>query len=160
MTYGLLLLAVAAAVLWFRLSGAQARDFRFQEDNWIAECAPAGRSGIDGGCSITAVFRDIHRGSRPGSFALLVGLQPSVVALVGRPYPLRGVLRIDQYPPFICAGERYCIFGASDTPKIIRQLGRGSLVLVDILTAKAVYRTSLGTKGYQADIAKIRAERF
>jgi hypothetical protein len=138
---------------------ATAAEVTFQADNWTAECQIGGAPrAVNGDCSVTGVFQDIDVGSAAGSFALLVALQPPAVAVVGQPAPLRAVLRIDAYPEFHCAGTRYCIFPAADTKEIVRELSRGALILVDIATAKSVYRASLSTLGFRAGWAKIRAE--
>ena len=131
----------------------------YQADNWTAECAIAEQARtVDGDCSVTGVFQDIHVGSAAGSFALLVALRPPAVAIVGRPFPLHAELRVDANPPFNCAGTRYCVFPSADTGAIIGELGRGALILVDIATAKHAYQASLSTLGYRASLAKIRAE--
>jgi len=149
--------AAAATVPW--TAAAFAADLTFQADNWTAECQIGGQQrAIDGDCSVTGVFQDIDAGSAAGSFALLVAVQPPAVAIVGQPFPLRGRLRIDANPEFHCAGPRYCIFPPADTREIIRELSRGSLVLVDIATVKGAYRASLSATGFQASLAKIRAE--
>jgi hypothetical protein len=138
---------------------ALAADLTFQSDNWTAECAIGDQlRTIVGDCSVTGVFQDSHVGSAAGSFALLVGLQPAAVAIVGRPFPLHAELRIDAYPPFNCTGARYCVFPVGDTSEILDELGRGSLILVDIETAKNAYRASLSAVGYRVSLAKIRAE--
>jgi hypothetical protein len=153
------LAAAAAAALAACAGVATAAEITFQADNWTAECRIGGqRRAIDGDCSVTGVFQDIAVGSAAGSFALLVALQPPAVAIVGRPPPLRGQLRIDGNPEFRCAGTRYCIFPPAETQRIIREMSRGALILVDIATAKSTYRASLGTQGFRASLAKIRAE--
>ena len=42
----------------------------------------------------------------------------------------------------------------------MRQLKAGSLALVDVLAGKNTLRASISTKGYQADLGKIRAQGF
>jgi hypothetical protein len=154
-------LCLEALALWAGFLGraaATAANLTFQADNWTAECDIGRLRGGDGDCSVTGVFQDIGVGSAAGSFALLVALQPAAVAIVGQPFPVKAQLRIDANPAFTCAGDRYCIFPAAETKAIVAELKRGSLILVDVVTAKNVYRASLSTKGYQASIAKIRAE--
>jgi hypothetical protein len=147
----------AAAIL--SPAAAIAADLTFQADNWTAECAIGEAAKADAGdCSVTGVFQDIHVGSAAGSFALLVAFRPPAVAIVGRPFPQRAELRIDANQPFICTGTRYCVFAGDDTKTIVEQLNRGSLILVDIASAKNLYRASLSAKGYRASLAKIRAE--
>jgi hypothetical protein len=43
---------------------------------------------------------------------------------------------------------------------IPRQLKSGSLVLLDIVAGKDVFRASISTKGYQVDLGKIHAQGF
>jgi hypothetical protein len=150
-------LAAAAAALY--PAAANTAEITFQADNWTAECRIAdSERTIVGDCSVTGVFQDIHVGSAAGSFALLVALEPQAVAIVGRPFPLRAELRVDANPPLTCTGARYCVFSAADTRTITDELNRGSLILVDIATAKSVYRASLSAEGYRVGLAKIRAE--
>jgi hypothetical protein len=150
-------LALAALLLCPAAAGAG--EVTFQADNWTAECKIGDQArAIDGDCSVTGVFQDIDVGSAAGSFALLVALQPPAVAIVGQPFPLNARLRIDTNPGFRCTGTRYCIFSVADPKAIIRELSRGSLVLVDVSTAASTYHASLSTKGFQAALAKIRAE--
>ncbi|HTT79184.1 MAG TPA: hypothetical protein VMF86_05850 [Stellaceae bacterium] len=138
---------------------AAADDVTFQADNWTAECQIGGQPrAIDGDCSVTGVFRDTDADSAAGAFALLVALNPPAVAIVGRPPPREARLRIDAGQAFGCTGGRYCIFSGADTQEIMRELRRGSLILVDIATAQHAYRASLSTRGLQAGLAKIRAE--
>jgi hypothetical protein len=149
-------LAVAATML---AGAAAADDMTFRADNWTADCRIGGQPrAIDGNCSITGVFQDISTGAAAGAFALLVALNPAAVAIVGRPFPREARLRIDAGPTFTCTGRRYCIFAAADMKKIVRELRRGSLILIDIATAQHTYRASLSTRGLQASLAKIRAE--
>jgi hypothetical protein len=138
---------------------AGAAEVTLQSDNWTAECQIGGpQRAVDGDCSVTGVFQDIDVGSADGSFALLVALRPPAVAIVGRPLPLKARLQIDANPAFACNGQRYCIFPATDTRRIIDELNRGSLILVDVVTGNSVYRASLSTAGFRAGLAKIRAE--
>lgn len=150
---------LAVAVLACCGVSASGAGLKFQSDNWTAECAIGERArAIDGDCSVTGVFQDTHVGSAAGSFALLVAFQPEAVAIVGQPFPLRARLRIDANPPFACTGPRYCVFPASDTREILDELGRGSLILVDVVAAKSTYRASLSAIGYRTSLSKIRAE--
>ena len=127
---------------------------KFRADEWITECD--GRPGRVADCSITVPFWQIgNRGK--GSFALVVMLQTGNVGLVGQPYPVRAVLRIDKNPPSECRVARYCIFPAAQAAAIVKQLETGSLILVDVFTAKAEFSFSLTPKGYQAGIAQARA---
>jgi hypothetical protein len=154
------LAAAATAGVLGASAAIAAPGLTFQADDWTAECQIGGgqQRAVDGDCSVTGVFQDTSVGSAAGSFALLIALQPPAVAIVGQPFPLRARLRIDGNPAFSCSGTRYCVFAAADTTAIVAELSRGSLILVDVITAKNAYRASLSTKGYRASIAKIRAE--
>ena len=68
--------------------------------------------------------------------------------------------RLDKNPAMECRGERYCIFATSDAEMIARQLKSGSVVLVDVVAGKSAFRGSMSTKGYRADLDKIRAQGF
>ena len=59
-----------------------------------------------------------------------------------------------------CSGERYCIFSNADAEDIVRQLKSGSLILADVFAGKALFRSSLSTKGFRADLDKIHAQGF
>lgn len=156
---GTALAVMAAIACLIGAAAAIADNLTFQADNWTAECAISDIARtIDGDCSVTGVFQDIHVGSAAGSFALLVALRPPAVAIVGKPFPRRAELRVDGDPPFSCAGTRYCVFAAADTNRIIDELSRGSLILVDIATATHAYQASLSTAGYRQSLAKIRAD--
>ena len=52
---------------------------------------------------------------------------------------------------------RYCVFPSAQALAVVKQLEVGSLILIDVLTAKGAFSFSLTPKGYQAGIAKIRA---
>ena len=82
------------------------------------------------------------------------------MAVVGKPPPSRATIRIDKNPAIECKGERYCIFSTSDAETIVRQLKSGSVVLVDVVAGKNAFRGSMSTKGYRADLDKIRAQGF
>lgn len=128
---------------------------RFQADEWITECG--GRPG--GGasdCSITVPFwQDAYAGK--GSFALVVMLRTGNIGIVGSPLPVKAVLRVDKNPAAICRGSRYCIFPTAQSVELVRQLETGSLILIDVFTAKSQFSFSLSPKGYQAGVAQIRA---
>jgi hypothetical protein len=151
----------AAAILGFVLcaqlgaaAGAAATQ-KFRSDEWITECnGIPGRGAAD--CSITVPFWQ-PGGSDKGSFALVVMLQTGNIGVVGQPFPVRALLRIDKNPPFECRQSRYCIFPAVQALAIVKQLEIGSLILVDVFTAKAEFSFSLTPKGYQAAIAQIHA---
>ncbi len=150
--------ALAAAAMIFA-GVAAADDVTFQADNWTADCRIGGQPrAIDGDCAVTGVFQDVDVGSAAGAFALLVALNPAAVAIVGQPAPREARLRVDAGPAFRCTGRRHCIFPAAETKKIIRELRRGSLILIDVATAQHAYRASLSTRGLRASLAKISAE--
>jgi hypothetical protein len=128
---------------------------KFRADEWITECdRSAGVASID--CSITVPFWE-GRGEPRGSFALVIMLQTGNVGIVGQPFPVRAVLRVDRNLPVECRQERYCVFPSMQAFALLKQLKVGSLILVDVFTAKGSYKFSLTPKGYQAGIAQIRA---
>ncbi len=130
---------------------------KFRADEWITECD--GRPGRVADCSITVPFWEVGRRGK-GSFALVVMLQTGNVGIVGQPYPVRAVLRVDKNPANECRQARYCIFPAAQAMAIVKQLETGSLILVDVFTARAEFSFSLTPKGYQAGIAQARAWGF
>jgi hypothetical protein len=135
---------------------ANAETLRFQADDWVAECGDS----ADADCSIIGVFRSAGPAGPAGSFSLLVDLKSRLVAIVGNPSPSRATIRIDKNPALECRGEQYCIFSTGDAEIIPRQLKSGSLVLVDVVAGKDVFRASISTKGYQVDLGKIHAQGF
>lgn len=150
-----------AAVIVGLLLGAQpqtsataAAALKFRADEWITECA--GRAGRAGDCSITVPFWQAGYHGR-SSFALVVMLETGNVGIVGQPYPLRAVLRVDKNPAAECRQVRYCIFPAPQALAIIKELETGSLILIDVFTARGEFSFSLTPKGYQAGIAQVRA---
>ena len=128
---------------------------RYQADEWITECNPS-PSARAADCSITVPFWQAQRDAR-GSFALVVMLQAGSIGIVGQPFPIRAVLRVDKNPPVECRETRYCVFPSTQSLSVLKQLSAGSLVLIDVYTAKGVFRFSLTPKGFQAGIAQIRA---
>jgi hypothetical protein len=126
-----------------------------RSDEWITECDPGGHAGA-ADCSITVPFWQTERG-RDGSFALVIMLQTGNVGIVGRPFPVRAVLRIDKNPAVECRQTRYCIFPTDRAVAVVNELETGSLILIDVYTANAAFRFSLTPKGFQAGIAQIRA---
>ncbi len=127
----------------------------FQSDEWITECEAAPDSATPD-CSITVPFWQAE-GDRDGSFALVVMLQTGNIGIVGQPLPVKAVLRVDKNPPIECKQTRYCIFSSPQALAVVKQLKVGSLILIDVFTAKGAFSFSLTPKGYQAGIAKIRA---
>jgi invasion protein IalB len=144
----LLVISVPAAAVT-----AAAAEQKFQSDEWITEC-DTGMGSPD--CSITVAFWQGER-QRDGSFALVVMLQTGNIGIVGQPFPLKAVLRVDKNPPIECRQERYCVFPSAQALAVLRQLKDASLILVDVFTAKGTFSFSLTPKGYQAGIAKIQA---
>lgn len=128
---------------------------QFRSDEWITECEGGGRGGV-ADCSITVPFWQTQDRVK-GSFALVVMLDTGNIGIVGQPPPLRAVLRVDRNPPVECRQSQYCIFPTAQALAIVRQLAAGSLILVDVVTARSTFRFSLTPKGFQAGIAKVRA---
>jgi hypothetical protein len=128
---------------------------KYQSDEWVTECEPEpGTRTIR--CSITAPFGAVQKG-KEGSFALVVLLDAGYIGIVGWPFPVRAVLRIDKDLPIECTEWRYCLFPRNQSLAAIKELEVGSLILVDVFTARATFRFSLTPRGYQAGIAQIRA---
>jgi hypothetical protein len=128
---------------------------RFKADEWITECGGIPGSG-SGECSITVPFWQ-SADSGKGSFALVVMLETGDIGIVGSPPPVKAVLRVDKNPAVACRGSRYCIFPPAQSLAVARELDVGSLILIDVFTAKAQFSFSLSPKGYQAGVAQIRA---
>jgi hypothetical protein len=149
---GMFLLTLSVQVL---VLSTAAGEQTFRSDEWITECE-AGPSGGASDCSITVPFWQA-RGQGDGSFALVVMLQTGNIGIVGQPFPVKAVLRVDKNPPIECRQTRYCIFPSAQALAIVKQLEIGSLILIDVFTAKGTFSFSLTPKGYQAGIAKIRA---
>jgi hypothetical protein len=148
--FAALLVALAPAI------APHAAALQFQTDQWVTECA----TGAAASCSIIGAFGGVSQEGTEGSFALAVDVQNAQVAVVGKPYPVKGIIRIDKNPPVECIGPRYCLVASTDAETIIRQMDRGALILVDIFTAKSVFHSSISTNGYRAGVAKIRAEGY
>jgi hypothetical protein len=127
----------------------------YRADEWVTEC-DAGPHISGAGCSITVPFWQSQHRSR-GSFALVIMLQTGNMGIVGEPFPTRAVLRVDKNRAVECKQMRYCIFPTSDAFTVLKQLKVGSLILIDVYTAKGVFNFSLTPKGFQAGIAQIRA---
>ena len=127
----------------------------FRSDEWITECEAGPGSGAPD-CSITVPFWQA-RGDGDGSFALVVMLQTGNIGIVGQPFPVKAVLRVDKNPPIECRQTRYCVFPSEQAFAVANQLKVGSLVLIDVFTAKGTFSFSLTPKGYQAGMAKIQA---
>jgi hypothetical protein len=150
----------SAAVLVFAAwvlfcAGDASATLRFRADEWVTECGGSlGRPAAD--CSITVPFWQTGNGGK-GSFALVVMLETGNIGIVGQPVPVKAVLRIDRNPPIECRSTRYCIFPTAQSLSAVRELEVGSLVLIDVFTARSHFAFSLTPKGYQAGVAQIRA---
>ncbi len=128
---------------------------RFRADEWVTECS-AGPGSHAADCSITVPFWQTGDDGK-GSFALVVMLESGNVGIVGQPFPVRAVLRVDKNPPIECRTPRYCIFPTTQSLAAVKELGVASLVLIDVFTTKSHFVFSLTPKGYQAGVAQIRA---
>jgi hypothetical protein len=128
---------------------------KFRSDEWITECDNDPGRGIPD-CSITVPFWQAG-GGRSGSFALVVMLQTGNLGIVGQPFPVRALLRVDKNPPIECRQIRYCVFPSGPALAVVKQLKVGTLILIDVYTEKGAFSFSLTPKGYQAGIAQIRA---
>ena len=149
----LVLLLISYLQTWGALCAAAAQQFR--ADEWVTECdASPGAPASD--CSITVPFWQTG-GSPRGSFALVVMLQTGNIGIVGEPFPIRAVLRVDKNPPIECRQTRYCVFPSIEALTVLKQLKIGSLVLIDVYTEKGEFSFSLTPKGFQAGMAQIRA---
>ncbi len=145
----LALCAQAPRISW----GAEGQ--KFQADEWITECDHGPGTGPPD-CSVTVPFWQTRSEPR-GSFALVIMLQTGNIGIVGQPFPVKAVLRVDKNPPIECRQERYCVFPSIGALAVLKQLKVGSLILIDVFTAKGTFNFSLTPKGYQAGIAQIRA---
>jgi hypothetical protein len=145
---------VAAWTLLCVAGGASA-SLRFRADEWVTEC-DGGLGSPAADCSITVPFWETADNGK-GSFALVVMLETGNIGIVGQPLPVKAVLRVDRNPPIECQATRYCIFPTSESLSAVRELGVGSLILIDVFTARSHFAFSLTPKGYQAGVAQIRA---
>jgi hypothetical protein len=150
----IMLLLVLCAIQAPRPSWS-AEEHKFRADEWVTECDPPSPGGAPD-CSIMVPFWQSH--SEPsGSFALVVMLQSGNIGIVGRPYPVRAMLRVDKNLPVECNQPRYCVFPTTQALAILQQLKVGSLILIDVFTARGTFNFSLTPKGYRAGLARIRA---
>ena len=134
---------------------ARAAVGRYQSDAWITVCEPEAGTKT-AGCSLTVPFGGVQN-DRRGAFAMVVALDSEMIGIVGLPYPVRAMLRIDKDPPIECRETRYCLFSQDQSLAAIKELKVGSLILIDVYTSRATFRFSLTPRGYQAGIAQIRA---
>lgn len=151
---GLLAVGLIASSALASLPG-RAQNLKFPAGDWLTECATAIPPSD---CSLTGVFKGADNRGTAGSFAVVVGFETLLVAVVGQPPPDRATIRVDRYPPQQCAGPRYCVFKDIDAVRLIQEFGRGSTILIDVITGNRTFRLSLSTKGYQAGLAKIRSQ--
>jgi hypothetical protein len=93
--HGRLFLSAYTSGLAWATEGQKSR-----ADEWIAECDPSPSTGA-ADCSITVPFWQTH-GGPSGSFALVVMLQTGNIGIVGQPFPVRAVLRVDKNPTMEC----------------------------------------------------------
>src|SRR5260370_14186392 len=128
---------------------------KFRSDEWITECDNDPGRGIPD-CSITVPFWQAG-GGQNGSFALVVMLQTGNIGIVGQPFPVTALLRVDKNPPIECRQTLYCVFPSTSPLPVLQQLKVGALILIDVYTQRGAFSFSLTPKGYQAGIAKIRA---
>jgi hypothetical protein len=128
---------------------------QYRADEWITECE-AGPNLRPPDCAITVPFWQTP-GNATGSFALVIMLQTGNIGIVGQPFPVRAVLRVDKNPPIECRQPRYCIFPSVQAFGLLKQLKVGSLILVDVYTTDGTFNFSLTPKGFQAGISQIRA---
>ena len=84
-------------------------------------------------------------------------LKTGNIGIVGQPFPIKAVLRVDKNPPVECTQPRYCVFPSIQALSVLKQLKIGSLVLIDVYTEKGEFSFSLTPKGFQAGMAQIRA---
>jgi hypothetical protein len=129
---------------------------QFRADDWVSECEGA-RFGA--GCSIMVPFGQRSMKGVAGAFALAVDVESGMVAIVGKPPPLAATLQIDKNPPLRCTGPQYCIFSAGGSLTAVQQLAAGSIALIDVATREGPFHFSLGTQGFHAGLAKIKAWR-
>ena len=128
---------------------------KFRADEWLTECEE-GPNLRPPDCAITVPFWQTP-GDATGSFALVIMLQTGNIGIVGQPFPMRAVLRVDKNPPIECKQPRYCIFPSVQAFAVLKQLKVGSLILVDVYTTNGTFNFSLTPKGFQAGILQIRA---
>jgi hypothetical protein len=128
---------------------------KFRADEWVTECDASPRTGVPD-CSITVPLWQTQ-GVPKGSFALVVMIETGNIGIVGQPFPIRAVLRIDKNPPAECRLARYCVFPTAQALAVLKQLKIGSLILIDVYTDRGEFNFSLTPKGFQAGIAQIRA---
>ena len=146
---------IGPAILAARI--VHAAEVQFRSDNWFTECETTFQLS-DRECSIIGVFGVTLPNGRKGAFSLLIDLKNRRVAVVGKPDPTKARIHVDKNPPLECTGTPYCIFSELDTDAVLRELKDGSVILIDVDTAKSSFQMSLSTAGYRAGLAKIQAQ--
>ena len=125
----------------------------YQSGGWTTEC----QGGRDArGCSLIVPFSRIENGQR-ADYTLAVLLSTGDIAIVGKPPPVRVVLRIGNNPPMECRESQPCLFPRDRSIDAILQLSTAPVILIDVLNSKSTSKFSLTTHGYQAGLAQIRA---
>ena len=148
-------LAAGCAMLLPALCALPAAAEKYQSDEWVTECGVGPETGARE-CTITVPFQEREKGQK-GAFALVVALSSGDLAVVGEPVPQRAVLQVDGNPAIECKEPRYCLFAPGDSRTLLDELRTGSVILIDVFTAKAAFKASLTARGYRAGIAQIRA---
>ena len=136
----------------FAASGAYAGQ-TYQSGGWTTECK-GGRDART--CSLVVPFSRTENGQRV-DYALAVLLSTGDIAIVGKPPPVRAVLRIGNNPPMECRESQPCLFPRDRSIDAILQLSTAPVILIDVLNSKSSFKFSLTTHGYQAGLAQIRA---
>lgn len=152
---GATLVVFLAALLGPMAPAPAAAKESYRSDDWITECDSAPGKGAPD-CAITVPFAD-GEGAGRGSFALVVALGSGEVGIVGQPVPLRARLQVDGNPPVECRQPRYCLFPKEESLAVVNQLDAGSLVLIEVVTAKKTFEFSLTPKGFRAGMDQIEA---
>jgi hypothetical protein len=84
-------------------------------------------------------------------------LQAGNIGIVGQTFPENAMLRLDKNPLIRCRQTRYCIIPSAQAVAVVNQPQSGSLMSIDVFTAKGTFSFSLVLNGYQAGMAKIWA---
>ena len=148
--WGFLAFALAGQ---FVAGTAAAASQKYKSGDWITECETD--SGAPD-CSLMVPFSKTENGQK-GAFALAVMMSTGDIAVVGQPIPVRAVLHIGANPPIECRGMQHCLFPRDQSIAAIGQISSASVILIDVLTAKASFKFSLTTRGYLAGLAQVRA---
>ena len=152
MSAGSYLVAAAFCFVTFSAHGAA---LKFQADNWEVDCE---LDNTETDCSIIAALKANTTSTTNGSFALAIELRTGLVALVGKPEPVKAIMKVDKNPAAECTGSP-CVVPNGQAKTLIAQLSVGRLLLVDVVSQKEVFRLSTSTTGYRSSFAKIQAHR-